>query len=112
MGAEPKEFEEAVRRYLRLAEAWNAILLMDEVDLFLEATDYGVINGKVAGQDRPYHSNFDPLLIANSLSPCFAKLPRVILYSLAVEDEKLIFAAVYFSLRRLEVRGSYVLQYT
>lgn len=39
LGIEPSELEESLRRILDVATAWDAVLLIDEADIFLEARD-------------------------------------------------------------------------
>jgi hypothetical protein len=39
LGTDPDELEERLRRILDLADTWNAVLLLDEADIFLEARD-------------------------------------------------------------------------
>jgi hypothetical protein len=50
LGTNPEELEEALRKILELADRWNAVLLLDEADIFLEQrTDHDLVRNAMVG---------------------------------------------------------------
>lgn len=50
LGVEPKELEENLRKILDMASTWNAVVLIDEADIFLEArTERDIVRNAMVG---------------------------------------------------------------
>lgn len=50
LGVEPTQLEESLRKILDMASSWNAIILIDEADIFLEARDeHNILRNAMVG---------------------------------------------------------------
>lgn len=50
LGTDPKALEESLRQILEIATVWNAVVLLDEADIFLEArTEHDILRNSMVG---------------------------------------------------------------
>jgi len=66
LGTEPRVLERSLRETLELAKTWDAVLLLDEADVVLEARSQheiqrnGLVSGKLARSAQGRKANTDP----------------------------------------------------